>query len=186
MRDYLLTASEQLLKDGFGPNAVMTALETVGRGLNIDRVYVFEDSTDPKTGERLTNQRYEWSADGVEAQLDNPELQGVPYAMMAPEWPAVLDRGEVIMGNVRDMEPRVRGLLESQGIKSILVCPITFGGQCWGFVGFDDCQREREWPSDEVLALRSLARSLTAALRHTTMRASLDQAREQLRSILGA
>ena len=185
MKTFLEEATRCLLHEGFGPASVTKALEIVGRGLGVDRVYVFEDSTGVG-GERLTSQRFEWSAAGVQAQIDNPDLQNLPYSEIVPDWPEFFDRGDVIIGLTREMPRRTREVLEAQQILSILVCPITVHGKCWGFVGFDDCMREREWPSEDVRVLSALARSLSASLRHHSMKRSLDDARAQLRALLEA
>ena len=185
VESYIAAASRLLLNEGFGPGPILTALETIGRGLDVDRVYVFEDSTDQASGKVVTSQRFEWSAENVETQVDNPELQEIPYEFFVPEWQALLARGEPVRGLVRDMSPGPgRKLLESQNILSILVCPIHVGGKSWGFVGFDACRSERPWTASEVRSLNAIAKALGASLRHSTMKRNLEAARERLRAIL--
>jgi GAF domain-containing protein len=186
VKSYIASASDLLLRQGFGAEAVMAALEIIGRGLGVDRVYIFEDSIDPETGGRLMSQRYEWSADGVVSELDNPELQDLSYDSMVPDWVGRFADGREVSGLVCEMNSPARELLESQQILSILLCPIHVGGQCWGFVGFDDCQQPRIWPDPEVRALSALAKTLGASLRHFTMKRRLDEARAQLRAIANA
>ena len=176
-------ASRLLLEQGFKQEVVTEALGMVGKAIGVDRVYIFENSRAPD-GSLLANQRFEWAEGSTIAQLDNPELQGVPMDAIAADWVSSLAAGEAVFGLSKDMSPGTRELLESQQIVSILVCPITLERKWWGFVGFDDCHSEREWPAVEVAVLKTLARALGGSLRHTQMRSTLASARTQLEQVL--
>jgi GAF domain-containing protein len=176
---HVLDAARHLLKNGFAAEAVTAALGIVGEGAGVDRVYLFENSVDGET----CSQRFEWSG-GAPPQLDNPELQDLPWKALAPSWPGILAGDGVIGGLVADMDPAIQGLLREQGIISLLVCPILLDGRWWGFVGFDDCHSDRLWPDEEVALLRSLARALAGVMRHEQTKSRLDLARQQLQEIL--
>ena len=162
---YIGQACDELLARGFVPDAVMLAPEQVGNGARVDRAYIFERSDDAARGHVLCSQRYEWSADRVTPQIDNPELQGVDMHEIAPTWIEAFARNQHVAGLVRTMPEPTRGILVSQQIQSICVCPIVVGREWWGFVGFDDCHSERVWPDDEVRALQRLSVALAASLR---------------------
>src|SRR5690606_2912553 len=64
-----------------------------------------------------------------------------------------------------EMEATVtKELLVAQDIKSILVLPIILKGHFYGFIGFDDCKKEREWREDEISFLKTLTSKLTSAI----------------------
>jgi len=138
-------------------------LGAVGAALEVDRVYVFEAHEDA-SGVSCCSQRFEWSRDVVAPQIDNPELQGVPFEALG-DWEENL-RAERPMGFlVADYEHEaVREILEAQDIVSILVVPVTLRDELWGFVGFDDCTRARSWREPEVAALTALAGAVGAAM----------------------
>jgi GAF domain-containing protein len=183
--DYIAEASRQLLTNGFSAHSVSAALRILGRGADVDRVYVFEDGRDPSTGERVTSQRFEWTAPGIEPQLDDPACQDMPYDFFGDARAAALLRGEVVSIATRTMEHgELREILEAQGIRSLLLCPIVHSGEVWGFVGFDDCRHERDWPPAEVSSLEAIARALAASLRADATKATLTSARQQLKAIL--
>jgi len=161
----------------------MLALEQVGNGAGVDRAYIFERSDDATRGHVLCSQRYEWSADRVTPQIDNPDLQGVDMHEIAPTWVEAFARHEHIAGLVRTIPEPTRGILLSQQIQSLCVCPIIVGDEWWGFVGFDDCHSERIWPDDEVRALQRLSVALAASLRRAQTSARLEQALQQLRAL---
>ncbi|CAM4533298.1 GAF domain-containing protein [Myxococcus xanthus] len=179
----IMNVSQLLLERGFETATVSEALGQVGVALDVDRVYIFENATSP-TGELLCNQRYEWTAAAASAQLDNPELQNVPYSEVMPSWVAPLSSGKAVQGPPRAFPSPARELLEAQDIRSLLVCPITVGGEWWGFVGFDDCRTERKWPPTEVSVLQALSNALAGSLRHARLRSMLSGVQSQLRTII--
>jgi GAF domain-containing protein len=177
---YIGSACEELLARGFIEDAVLLALEQVGHGARVDRVYIFERLSDAASGHKLCSQRYEWSAERVTPQIDNPDLQNVDMDELAPTWVEAFARDQHIAGLVKAMPEPTREILVAQQIQSICVCPIIVGRDWWGFVGYDDCRTERVWPDDEVRALRRLSVALAASLRRAQTRARLDAARRQL------
>ena len=110
-------------------DTIGAALATLGRAVDADRVYIFENH-DPATGAPLMSQRYEWCADAAAPQIDNPELQNLTYEdFFRATHPTA---GQAIEGLVREFPETERVILEPQAIRSILVLPIDiddrFGG----------------------------------------------------------
>ncbi|MEK7786478.1 MAG: GAF domain-containing protein, partial [Chloroflexota bacterium] len=124
---------------------------------------IFENHTAPD-GALLSSQRYEWTTPGIEPQIDNPRLQNIDHAARGTaRWAQAFTAGQPIFGLVRDFPPLERALLEPQGIQSILIVPI-FSGDLWrGYLGFDECARERIWLAAEIEVLKSAASILGAA-----------------------
>ncbi len=164
-KDTLLTsianASIILLVNPDHLQAINQALKILGEATKVDRVYVFENHRDSETNELLMSQKYEWCREGIEPQIDNPLLQNLPYSSpyAAPLFNKVI-KGEIYSGIVRQMSLEERDILEPQGIKSILIIPIFIGELFWGFIGFDDCTREREWSDSEKAVLKTAAGSI--------------------------
>ena len=127
------------------------ALSTIGNHTGVSRVYIFEDSADGTT----TSNTYEWCNVEVSAQKD--ELQGIPYEII-PSWkPILIENGRVFSTNIQELPEDILAILEPQGIKSILILPLYVENRFFGFVGFDECEREKEWEQDEVELLRTIA-----------------------------
>jgi GAF domain-containing protein len=171
-----------LLASGFTAASIEEALAMVGRALHVDRVYIFENGV-AANGALTCSQRYEWCSNGASAQIDNPELQELPYDALGSIWVDLLSRDQVLCGLTREMDAATRAVLEPQDIRSILVCPITLRDRWWGFVGFDDCHSERSWSSEEVAVLKMLARALAGALRQAQIKQVLSDARSQLEAV---
>ena len=117
-------------------------LASIGAMFDVDRAYVFTLSPDGGT----MDNSHEWCAPGVEPQIAN--LKGLP-ADIAPWWMGELRAGRAInLTSLDDLPPDAtaeRGILEPQGIRSLLVLPLVWRGNLDGFAGFDHVRGERRW-----------------------------------------
>lgn len=157
-------ASEALLLSDQPDTGIVQALEAVGVAMQVHRAYIFENHVDPATGAILTSQRYEWTAPGTVAYLDDPMLQNVPFEPDFARWYRELSEGRAIHGPVGDFPESERGFLESQGIISLVVAPIMVDRKLWGFMGLDDCATARHWSDADASSLTVLASSLGSAV----------------------
>jgi len=67
------------------------------------------------------------------------------------------------------MSPEAQAHLSPQGILSILLVPIFIHDNFWGFIGFDDCQKERIFTENEKLVLHSAGKIFSNALTKNEM-----------------
>ena len=173
-------ASNQLLVVDDFSEAMESVLETLGWAADVDRVYLFENATDPVSGLLTTSQRLEWTAGGATVQIDNPELQDLPYEDFSPRWEATLSEGDVIKGVVRDFPESERAVLEPQDILSIIIVPILTDEAFWGFIGFDDCRQERVWTDEEEAILLAIASDISARIERRDAIAARRRSEERL------
>ena len=130
---------------------ISATLDMIGKHTGVSRVYIFEDSADGAS----TNNTYEWCNLGVEPQLD--QLQGIPYEII-PSWKKILiEKGRVFSTNIQELPEDLVVILEPQGIKSILILPLYVENSFFGFIGFDECERNKIWQTDEIELLRTIA-----------------------------
>jgi PAS domain S-box-containing protein len=116
-------------------------------------------------GETLMTEIFEWTAPGIEPTIGLDQTSDLPYGEGGfARWERVLADGDGISGPVSGFPESERGRLESQGILSIIVVPIFSGNEWWGFVGYDQCEEEREWLPAEIEALTLVANTLGAAI----------------------
>ena len=133
--------------------AIQQSLATMGRLIAADRAYLFEYDIEAAT----TSNTHEWCAEGITPEIDN--LQNIPFEAVT-DWLEAHFRGELItIPRVAALPAasRVRQILESQGIRSVLSLPLMDNGVCLGFVGFDAVREERIWQAEEIALLRVLA-----------------------------
>jgi diguanylate cyclase (GGDEF)-like protein/PAS domain S-box-containing protein len=171
-----------LLLSGAG---IEEALGCLGEAAGADRVYVFAVHPHPETGEIAASQLWEWCREGVEPQLDNPELQNLPVERAGfGRWVSELGAGKLVFGAVRSFPESERPLLESQGIRSILVAPIFRRGEIWGFVGFDAVREERVWQEQEREVLQAAAAAFGDQLERDEAWEELQEAEKRWREFL--
>jgi two-component sensor histidine kinase len=143
---------------------IYEALARVGSASDVDRTYVFEVTTLPD-GSHVASHRYEWVREGIEPELDNPELQAVPLQEAGyGRWIRLLSDYQPVFGLVEEFPVEEQPLLVMQDILSLLVIPIFSDGELWGFVGFDDCRRRKVWTRSDVNLLLSLSIAIGARL----------------------
>ncbi len=174
-------ATKELLSNSNFVSATQKAITILGDGAGTDRAYLFQNSRDLE-GNYLSSQRFEWSASGVEAEIDNPDLQNIPIGMFGEAMNFLLENKVYfhVIQHIKD--PDLRELFQSQGILSVLLIPIYVENDFWGFVGFDDCTTERNWSEAETALLISFADSISNAIERKnleqSLRSSMLQAKE--------
>ena len=156
-------------------------LKLLGEASQVSRVYIFENGYG-KHNQLVMNQRHEWAADSVASQLNNEELQNLPYADFK-QWHNALAKNQRFEGLVKNMEPPLRDILQAQNIKSILVMPIFLEDEWWGFIGFDDCYSEREWNSEIVYLLNIISDIIGAAINKTKSQEDIDLSKEYFETL---
>jgi diguanylate cyclase (GGDEF)-like protein/PAS domain S-box-containing protein len=177
-------ASERLFRGRSFEDSVQATLRDLGRATGVDRVYLFENHT-AANDRLLTSQRYEWVADGVNPEIDNPDLQNLDFAEVGfSRWAEVLSRNDVLKDHVREMPESERAILEPQGILSLIIVPIFIGERWWGFIGFDETKWEREWSPAEEDALRGAGGILGGAIERNETEQRLNQSEARYLGIL--
>jgi PAS domain S-box-containing protein len=158
---------------------VRAVLRRLGEAAEVSRVYIFENYRGAD-GEIWSTQRYEWTAPGVSAQIENPLLIAFPYRSAGfGRWVEMLGQGELVYGHTRDFPESEHPQLRGQEILSIVVVPIFVEELWWGFVGFDECIAEREWAPTEMDTLKAAASTLGAAVRRRRAEEALRESEER-------
>lgn len=138
--------------------ATNKVLELVGRHLDVSRVYVFEDHPN---GASTTN-TFEWVNAGITPQIE--ELVEVPYEII-PSWRRILlEDGILLSLNIKELPKDLYAILAPQGIISILIYPLYVKGKFHGFIGYDECVKERVWENEEVELLKTITHIISNAI----------------------
>jgi len=143
-----------------------------------DRIYIWENHIE--NGELYCTQIFEWS-EKAEPQQGNEHTINLSYRDNIPEWEQVLSEGKCINGQVRNMSPALIEQLAGQGIKSIFIAPVFLLDEFWGFIGFDDCHKERVFSDSEVSILRSAGLLIANSMLKSDMTLQLKEALEEAR-----
>lgn len=160
----LSLATAAFFQRGVTDATVNKILSKVGIITKVSRAYIFKK--DYVSKQHVISQVYEWVADGIESQINNPELVNIPIDSTAfLRWVNLfIQRKKVVsLVNLIEMDEERESLI-AQDIKSVLAIPIFVKDEWWGFIGFDDCIDERIWSEAEMNALEMLAFNLGAAI----------------------
>ena len=128
------------------------ALGLIGVATAMDRAYVWKNSVG-EDGRVYSSQIYEWSPDAT-PQQGGVHAVDVPLDEMLPTWKETLLKGRSINLIVKNAPPEEQAQLEPQGIVSLLIVPIFMQSKFWGFIGLDDCKKERIFSDVEENFLR--------------------------------
>src|SRR5919106_1092792 len=155
-------SAERLLLVADWRDAIDDVLMHLGVAAGVSRAYLIEVEP-PDTGYRAT-QIAEWCAPDVTSQFENPTLRGTPLAEGGfARWIDLMSTRATVHGSVRSFPEEERLELGRQDIRSIAAFPVFADGEWWSFIGFDDCQDEREWTAFELDSLRAAAGMIGAA-----------------------
>jgi len=161
--------------------AINQTLELLGRAIDVDRAYIFENH-ELETGWYLASVRHKWERDFVISEKDNPDLQDLTYHPRLSRWYDVLSIGHSIKGLIREFPESERAVLEPQNTKSLIAIPIAVEGRFWGFIRFDDCHSERLWMGIEGAILQAAAASIGGAISRRQTEDELRKAKENAES----
>ncbi|MCX5904542.1 MAG: ATP-binding protein, partial [Proteobacteria bacterium] len=98
-------------------------------------------------------------------------------------WHETMAHGAPVKGLTREFPDSIRTILEPKNILSILLVPIIIADTFWGFIGFDDCKKERPWPDSEISILLTLAGSIGSAIQRHQAEQELISTRDFLENI---
>lgn len=147
----------------WGLKGLPQVLAQVGQSLRAHRAYLFR--LEENQGTWYTSQLAEWAGPDTTPQLQNPTLQNVPVRENGyGRWLDHFLENRAVAGPVRSFPEGGRPLLEAQDIQSLIAVPIWVEGRLWGFLGVDDCQRERDFTVEEETLLRAVAEVLARIL----------------------
>jgi PAS domain S-box-containing protein len=170
-------------------------LERLGKATETSRVYVFQNHPG-EDGVLWNAQLHKWMAPGVApgvpAGPDGSPITNFPYRDDGAgrwtdfgRWEEILGRGEPMYGNTRNFPEHERSFLGGTlGIRSMILVPIFVEGTWWGFIGFDDCKKEREWSVAEIDALKAAASTLGAALERQAVEGELRASETRYRAVI--
>lgn len=160
--------------------SIQSSLTILGDATQVDRVYVFKFHTHPTTQIPLVSQKWEWVNYGILPEIDNPELQNLPFLDVFPRWYQKLSAGQSVSGMIDTFPEVEQAILKPQDILSIVVVPIMIQDECWGFMGYDDCQNGHYWTRSEVAVLEAIAHSFGGAIARNDTEENLKEANEVL------
>jgi signal transduction histidine kinase/CheY-like chemotaxis protein len=156
--------------------ALRQSMEMMARCVDIHRIQIWKNHV--REGALYYRQIYGWAEDSGLYQDEAQANMEFSYPESIPQWESKLAGRQSINGPIRSLSPVEQERLAPYGILSILVIPVFLQDEFWGFVSFDDCRREREFPEAEKGILHSGSLLMANAMMRNEMTENLVSARE--------
>ena len=161
--DAVVNILKELISNRDFNSSIENILKEVVNTLDVDRVYIFENDT--VDDDLVCSQKFEYTKNDIPTQIENHELQNISYSNSGlRRWKDRFLNHKYIEGLIKEFPQSEKDILEPQEVKSVLVIPIWYKKEFWGFIGFDDCTDERVWSEIEKDVLKTLANAFIAVL----------------------
>jgi len=170
-------AAEILLINQNINTALSETLKLMGRAVDADRGYVCAKSRNDEGGAETASLLIEWNNSLVSSLLKEPAFQNFSLDKYGDFFNPLYQR-KAISGFPHNFSPQVSAVMQNFKIKSLLIFPVYIKDNLWGFVGFDDCRRERVWDEAEEAALFSYAAAIAGALERKQNEVDILQAKD--------
>jgi nitrate/nitrite-specific signal transduction histidine kinase len=159
------------------------ALQHLVEPARASKVFLYENFHDPELG-FCSRFIMDVCAPGIPPAAEDPNSLVIPWSVAPDENRRRLEAGEPVGGPVKRLfaaAPPFRDhLLNKVQVQSVQFLPIHFGECWWGYVGFDDRTKEREWGEDEILLLGTAAEMLSSTLQRWQAEQEMREARDLL------
>ncbi len=94
-----------------------------------------------------------------------------------------LSNGEIVDVLIKEIpQIELRELFSAQGIISLLVVPMMYKEEFFGFIGFDDCVRERKWTETEKKYLITASEYISQSLKKQQIEKNLNDSENMFKN----
>ncbi|MFH6994465.1 PAS domain S-box protein [Flavobacterium sp. FlaQc-48] len=132
--------------------------DLIGKAAKVDHMYYYEKEFITDT----VSQKYKWSRQGIEHQIT--KIQPLTKDDLQEIYEAAAHK-KIVNTHTRKLDDTFfKQLLIANEIKSILILPLYINDIFTGFIGFDDCTKERKWSEEEIYIFQVLANNISSAL----------------------
>ena len=149
--------------------------EIMGKATKTDHLFYYE--LDSKTN--LISQKFKWAKEGIALQITDVKEFTVDNLKEIFSELNTKKHFKFITHKLKDSF--FKELLVANEIKSLLILPIHIEDEFTGFIGFDDCSKEKKWSEDEIKILQTLATNISSALKRNKNETILYESEEKFR-----
>ena len=109
--------------------------------------------------------------------MDDPKMSNLSFDTIEPIVRPLIDKLPFVSYRWKETDERLLGIFDRHQVEATLSIPIFVNDFFWGFVGFDELTRDKEWTEGEFSILQSFASSLSAAIQRKKIEDELIQAK---------
>jgi PAS domain S-box-containing protein len=177
-KDLLLQAITEsirtLINESDNEKGFNQSLGMLGRAADVDRVYIYKHVEDTETGEMYFTPQYEWVSEKSKSQIIDESLRKVSYSRFKSlKFFESFSGGKTLKFLIKNLSTEDQKVFIDNNIKSIILVPIQVANRYWGFIGFDECTKERIWNDNEESLLMAMAASLGTVIKNNIFKEEL-------------
>ncbi|MDR0937524.1 MAG: response regulator [Oscillospiraceae bacterium] len=154
---------------------IRASMASIATRAGVDRMRIWKNYD--SAGKHYCMQLYEWSKD-AKARDGSVFARNIAFGDTLPEWYEKLSSGKNISGLVRTLSAAEIERFMLYKALSLVVTPVFYQEKFWGFVGFEDCKKERKFSLEEESLLSSGGLLVANAILRNEMTRDLVDARE--------
>ena len=149
--------------------------EIMGKATKADHLFYYELNENTN----VFDQKFKWAREGTTLQIT--KLQSLSYDNLQGIIINATRKKHFTSITSKLEDSFFKELMVNNEIKSILILPIYIENKFSGFIGFDDCIKEKKWTNDEIKILQTLANNITSALERNKNETILHESQEKFR-----
>ncbi|KFF05443.1 PAS domain S-box protein [Flavobacterium reichenbachii] len=151
--------------------------DLIGKAAKVDHMFYYEKDFATNT----ISQKHKWSREGIEHQIT--KLRNFTEENFKEIY-EVAQNKKILNTYTRKLEDGFfKQLLLHNQIKSILILPLFINDVFTGFIGFDDCEKERRWSEEEIYIFQVLANNISSALERNRNENKIIESEEKFKLI---
>ena len=160
------------------------ALQTAAKALQVDRILILERCrVAAAAAVPAVSLAYAWQAAGVPVLGTEMVSRISAGSEELDAWLAPLLEGKPVISYAATSAGVVGQIMREMHNLSTLLVPIVVAGKCWGHLGVDDCEAERQWTPVEIDTLVTLAQVIGGLIVREQAQASLQYSEERFRVV---
>jgi PAS domain S-box-containing protein len=158
--------------------AIDQSLQEIAYFSDADRAYVFRYELE----HNVCRNTHEWCAPGIQPQIE--ELQLISLDKM-PYWYTKHSNGEEVevIDAAKLTDERIKSMLKTEGIQSLLTIPMMDASHVIGFIGFDVIRKKRTFRNEEKELLALFAQMLVNVINRMRNLDELNQSKKEIETI---
>ena len=175
-----ISKCSSLLLDTNSDEALEKSLEILREVSEADRAYLYKNRE--INGKLYFESDVEVKREGTPSPMESSEK--VFQYSNVPWWHKKLSSGEIIHEQIDNIPEPEKSILEKQKTKSLMVIPICSDEEWFGYVGFADTEKKRNWSQNEISLLNTASDVIAAFHKRRNIEQSLLQQRNYTETIL--
>jgi GAF domain-containing protein len=104
-------------------------------------------------------------------------MLNLPFETIEPIVRPLIEQRPFVSYRWKETDERLLGIFERHQVEATLSIQIFVNDFFWGFVGFDEFTKDKEWTEGEFSILQSFTSSLSAAIQRKKIEDELIQAK---------